>query len=153
MTTTAAMTGATTGPERLARATRVLQVILGVAIVASAVHYTDNVARWDDYLPADGDPTLAFITRPLVAVSWFAFTALGIAGYRAFRNRRWPLAAALVGAYSASGLISLGHFIDVSPADYDAFQNVTIVIDIVLGSAALAFAVWLALAGAPDRDS
>lgn len=149
---TATTTKTTSGTDRLARATRVLQVILGVAIVGSAVHYTDNAVRYGDYLPAEGEPTLAFITRPLVVVSWFAFTALAVAGYRAFRDRRWPLAAGLIGAYSASGLISVGHFLDVSPADYDAFQNVTIVIDIVVGSAVLAFALWLALTGAPDGD-
>ncbi len=73
------------------------------------------------------------------------FTIAGLIGYRRFRDGRRPEAAAWLGAYSVSGLISVLHYTDISPADLSAFQNTFVFADVVLGGLVLAYAVWLAV--------
>ncbi len=62
-----------------------------------------------------------------------------------FRDAQWPQAAAFLGAYSASGLVSALHYTDISVSDLNAFQNTFVFADIALGAAVLAFALWTAL--------
>jgi hypothetical protein len=142
----------TRGPRRTARGdrpvdarTRVLQVLLAAAIVESFVHYTDNTLRYDDYVSDDPPLVSSLITQWVIPISWVLFTAAAIVGYRHFRAGRWPQAAAWLGAYSVSGLISLAHYIDISPSDLSTFQNTFVALDVVLGALVLAFAVWTAL--------
>jgi hypothetical protein len=127
------------------RATRVLQVLLVAAIVESFIHYTDNTLRYDDYTVSDPSLLGSLVTRWMVPISWVLFTAAAVVGYRRFRQGRWPQAAAWIGAYSASGLISLLHYVDISLSDLSAFQNTFVFLDVILGALVLGFAVWTAL--------
>jgi hypothetical protein len=127
------------------RATRVLQVLLAVAIVESFVHYTDNTLRYDDYTVSDPSLIGSLVTRWMIPITWVLFTAAALVGYRRFRQGRWPQAAAWIGAYSASGLVSLLHYVDISLSDLSAFQNTFVFLDVALGVLVLAFAVWTAL--------
>lgn len=129
--------------ETLRRARRVLEGLLLTTLVVSIIHYTDNTVRWADYEQGQGGP----VPRWLVPLSWVAFTAAGIGGYVAFRRRRWPLAAGLLGACSVSGLISPAHYTTVAPSDFSGFQNTFVALDTLTGVALLGFAVWLALTG------
>ena len=123
-----------------------LRSLLSAAVLVSVVHYVDNTVRWDDFIPADPDDlTLSFIERWTIPVAWVAFTACAFAGYRAFRRRRWPQAAAWLGAYSGSGLVGIGHYLDIPPSQLTAFQNAHVMVDIVLGALVLGFAVWIVL--------
>ena len=126
-------------------ATRVLQVLLVVAIAESFVHYLDNTVRWDDYTVEDPSPVGSWITQWMIPVSWVLFTIAGVVGYRRFREGRFPQAAALLGAYSGSGLISLLHYVDIDLDDLSAFQNTFVFADVALGTAILGFAIWTAL--------
>src|SRR5262245_50727112 len=89
--------------------TRVLQALLVAAIVESLVHYTDNTLRYQDYTVDDPSLLGSLVTRWLIPVSWVLFTAAAVIGYRRFRQGDRPKAAAWLGAYSASGLISVLH--------------------------------------------
>ena len=125
---------------------RVLQLLLAGAVAESFVHYADNTLRFDDY-GSDHPPAISsWITQWMIPLSWVLFTVFAYLGYRAFREQRWPHAAAWLGAYSASGLISLLHFVDISPSDLSAFQNTFVFADVVFGVAVLTFAVRLAMA-------
>jgi hypothetical protein len=127
------------------RPLRVLQVVLGAAIVSSVFHYTDNWLRYDQY-PQD-EPKL--ITQPMVPISWVLFTVVGIWGYVQFRNGRWRPAAYALAVYSISGLISPIHYTADAPLSaYDGFQHTFIITDGLAGAAVFAFAVW---AWAQDR--
>lgn len=128
-----------TGPASEARATNVLRLVLLSVFASSVVHYTDNYIRFDAY--ALGNPGI--VTKPLVAVAWVVFTGLGIIGYRFYRRGRWAAAAWCIAGYSVSGLISPLHYTTVSPSAYDAVQHTFIVTDLLVGLAALAFALWL----------
>ena len=127
------------------RRTRVLQVLLVVAVLESFVHYTDNTVRYDDYTVPDPSFLGGLVKQWVIPVSWVLFTAAAVIGYRRFREGRWAEAAAWLGAYSVSGLISVLHYTDISPADLSAFQNTFVFADVVLGGLVLAYAVWLAM--------
>lgn len=131
--------------------TRVLQVILVAAIVESFVHYTDNTLRYDDYTADDPSLIGSLVTRWIIPVSWVLFTAAAVIGYRRFRQGNWPKAAGWIGAYSASGLISLLHYVDISPSELSSFQNTFVFLDVILGAAVLAFALWVALVRHDER--
>jgi hypothetical protein len=122
----------------------VLRLLLAAAIVESFVHYADNTLRYDDYTAADPSVLGSLVKQWVIPVAWVLFTAAGIIGYRRFRDGRRPEAAAWLGAYSVSGLISLLHYTDISVDDLSAFQNTFVFLDVLLGAAVLAFALWVA---------
>jgi hypothetical protein len=132
-------------PAPADRRTRVLQVLLAVAVVESFVHYTDNTLRYDDYTAANPSVLGGLVQQWVIPVSWVLFTAAAVVGYRRFREGRYPEAAAWIGAYSVSGLISVLHYTDISPSDLSAFQNTFVFADIALGVLLLGFALSLAL--------
>lgn len=134
------------------RATRVLQVLLVAAVLESLVHYADNTLRYDDYTVADPSFLGSLVKRWVIPVSWVLFTMAAVVGDRRFRQGREAEAAAWLGAYSVSGLISVLHYTDISVSDLSAFQNTFVFADVVLGAVVLAFALWLALRGASPRS-
>jgi hypothetical protein len=127
------------------RPTRVLRALLVLGVVESFVHYTDNTLRYDDYTASDPSLVGSLVTRPIIPISWVLFTAAAVIGYRRFRQGRWPQAAAWIGAYSVSGLISVLHYVDISLSDLSAFQNTFVFLDVLLGTLVLGFAIWTAL--------
>jgi hypothetical protein len=144
--------GRDSGRVDLDRPTAVLRVLVAAAIVESFVHYADNTLRYDDYTIADPSFPGSLIKQWVIPVSWVLFTIAGIVGYRRFRDGRRPEAAAWIGAYSTSGLISVLHYRDISMSDLSAFQNTFVILDVLLGVLLLAFALWTAVA-APARPS
>ena len=128
------------------RPTAILRVLLVVAIAESFVHYADNTLRYDDYTVADPSFPGGLIKQWVIPVSWVLFTVVGIIGYRRFREGRRPEAAAWIGAYSVSGLISILHYRDIAVGDLSAFQNTFVFLDVALGMSLVAFALWTALA-------
>src|SRR5215210_6709226 len=107
----------------MVRTTRVLQVLLVAAVLESLVHYTDNTLRYGDYTAADPSFLGGLVKRWVIPVSWVLFTVAAALGYRRFRQGRRSEAAAWLGAYSVSGLISVLHYTDISVADLSSFQN------------------------------
>jgi hypothetical protein len=141
--------------ETAARGLRLLRVLLCVAIAESSVHYLDNTVRFDDYRGPNPPAIGAWITRWMIPTAWMLFTVAGVIGYRRFRDRDFPHAAAWLGAYSASGLISVLHYTGISVGDLSVFQNTFVFADVALGVAMLSFALWTALrrgAQPPSRD-
>jgi hypothetical protein len=123
-----------------ARAVRRLTILLAIAVAVSVVHYADNYLNYDSFPTADDLPAPS---AGLVGFSWFAFTAAGLLGYVLFRRGRHMRAACLLlGYYSLSGLVGLGHY--AAPAMFDAvwWRQAHVIADIGCGIAVLAFAVW-----------
>ena len=133
------------------RPTAILRLLLVVAIAESFVHYADNTLRYDDSTADDPSLVGSLVTRWIIPVSWVLFTAAAVIGYRHFRRGDWTKAAAWIGAYSASGLISLLHYVDISPSDLSAFQNTFVFLDVLVGVLVLAFALWAALVHGPEE--
>jgi hypothetical protein len=126
----------------MTRSTRVLRVLLGVAIAESFVHYADNTLRYDDYTVPNPSVLGSLVKQWVIPVSWVLFTAAGVIGYKHFRDGERAQAAPWIGAYSASGLISVLHYTDISLDDLSLFQNTFVFLDVALGLALLGFALW-----------
>ncbi len=109
------------------------------------MHYADNTLRYDDYTVADPSFLGSLVKQWVIPVSWVLFTIAGVVGYRRFRDGQRPQAAAWLGAYSVSGLISVLHYTDISIDDLSAFQNTFVFADVVLGVLVLGFALWTAV--------
>jgi len=122
----------------------VLRVLLTVGIAESFVHYLDNTVRFSDYTGPNPPAVSSWIAQWMIPVSWVLFTAVGLLGYRRFRQGRLSEAAAYLAIYSVSGLISIGHYAGISINDLSVFQNTFVFLDIALGIAVLSFAVWTA---------
>ncbi len=119
---------------------RLLPVLLIAAVAVSVVHYADNYLNYDDYPQPTSGPAPS---RTLIGLAWFAFTAIGIAAYLAFRDRRERIGAALLAVYSGSGLVGIGHY-TVDMGGQPWWRHAHIVADIACGVALLAFAAWAA---------
>jgi hypothetical protein len=117
----------------------IVRRVFVIALLLSVVHYIDNTVRFDDYTGGkDG-----FITQAMIPISWVLFTVAGVAGYRFLKQGNRGLGGSLLGVYSVSGLIGIGHFTTVSPSDFSAFQNTFIALDFLAGLAVFLMAVRL----------
>jgi hypothetical protein len=128
-------------PVSYVRATRVLWILLGLAVLVSVVHYGDNYASYGDYPLSEDLPNPS---RSLVAVGWFVFPAAGVVGALLGRRRRITAAAVALAGYSASGLIGFGHYAAPGATDMVWWRQAHIVADIACGLAVLGFALWAA---------
>jgi hypothetical protein len=123
------------------RSTRTLRALLAVAIAESLVHYTDNTLATTT-TPCPTPRCLGSLVKQwVIPVAWVLFTVAAVVGYRHFRDGQRAKAAAWIGAYSTSGLISVLHYTDISIDDLSVFQNTFVFLDVLLGLALLGFAV------------
>ncbi len=129
-----------------ARTRRQLTVLLGLAIAVSIVHYVDNVEAYHAY-PRSG--TLPNPSAGLIAASWFAFTAFGVAGAVMLGRGRIRVAAYCLAVYSGSGLVGIGHYLVGGTGHFPWWRHAHIIADILLGITMFAFAARLALARSP----
>ena len=125
------------------RAVRILSVILGVAVVVSIIHYTDNYVNYHDFPQSR---TLPNPSAALVLGAWFAFTAAGLAGYLLFRRTPSNLALILLAAYSGSGLVGIGHYVVPGATSMPWWRQAHVCLDITSGIAVFSFAIWAARA-------
>ncbi len=117
------------------------------ALLLSVVHYIDNTVRFEDY--TGGKASDGFITQPMIPISWVLFTVAGVTGYRLLKQGNHGLGGSLLGVYSVSGLIGVGHFTTVSPGDFSAFQNTFIALDFLAGLAVFVMAVRIVTTRGP----
>lgn len=116
-------------------------MILLTAAAVSIVHYADNYLNYEDFPQTDAIPAPS---ATLVGLSWFGFTAFGIAGYVQFRRRHYRIASLCLGFYAGSGLVGFGHYLSADMTEAVWWRQTHVVADIVLGVAILTFAVWTA---------
>ena len=126
------------------RATRIVCWLLGVAFLVSVVHYVDNYVNYDDYPVQPDDAALPTVTKALVAIGWFAFTALGGIGLLLWFRRHITTSAIFLTGYSVSGLIGIGHYTVPGAGDMVWWRQAHVVVDIACGAAILGFALWAA---------
>jgi hypothetical protein len=128
------------------RGTTALKGILAASVLSTAVHYTHNFIAVSHY-PGPGG---AFYTvvRLAIVVAWPLLTAIGLIGYRRYRERRDGEARVCLAVYSLTGLATIGHFIYGNPK-IPAFFYATLFTDALAGLAVLAFVLWSTKADAP----
>lgn len=123
-------------------ASTVRWAVLGT-IAVSLFHFTDNAVNVDTYPKAGWQPDWFEV---VVAVAWFAYTAVGIAGYRFYRQGRFRPAHACLVVYGYLVISSLGHFLYGSPDELTARGLISVLVDVAAGSVVIALAVWSILA-------
>lgn len=125
-------------------ARRTVRAIVFVGIAVTVVHYTDNVLRYERY--TDDDPNLLtrLLPAPVIVTFGVVYVAVALWSLRRFDARERERTALGLAFFSTSGLVSLGHFSEISPSQLDAFQAVGIVADFLQGLAVLGVAIWVA---------
>ena len=118
------------------RGINALRALIALLIVSTAIHYTDNAVAVDEYPGTEPGGAVG------VPLFWVAFTVAGLIGYRLYTRGREPLAQILLGVFAYSGVSSAGHFLWDGMADLAVWQNVSVAVDIALGSALLGWIVW-----------
>ena len=126
-----------------ARATRLLCWLLGFACVVSVVHYVDNYVNYDDY-PQGGIGPVPAPSAAVVGLSWFVFTASGVAGLLLWLRGRVTAASFFLTGYSVSGLIGFGHYAVPGATSMVWWRQAHVVTDICCGIAVFGFALWAA---------
>ncbi len=123
---------------------RTVGIVVAATIVLTAFHFTDNIVNVDTYPRQDWLEGSAIQIAALVF--WPAMALVGIWGYRAYRDGKFPLANWLLVAFSYLGLVSLGHFTAGSPDELTTRGLVSVLIDAAAGFTVLGVAVWSMLA-------
>jgi hypothetical protein len=121
------------------RKLRLLKVILAAGMLSTAIHYTHNFIAVNRY-PGPGG-SFYTVVRVAIVVGWPLLTAIGLTGYRRFREGRYREARVCLAVYSLTGLATMGHFIYGNPK-IPAFFYATLFTDALTGLAVLAFALW-----------
>jgi hypothetical protein len=117
-----------------------LRVLLALAIPLSLVHYTDNYLAFERY--PESSLLGVDLTKDAIWAGWLVYTAGGLLGYALYRRGEIATACALIAFYSISGLISIGHYAEPGMSELAWWRHLFIWVDITLGAAVLAFAVW-----------
>jgi hypothetical protein len=113
-------------------------VVLGT-IALTLFHFTDNAVNVDTYPAAGWQPDwFEFV----VAVAWFAYTAVGVVGYRLYEQGRLRPAHACLLIYGYLVISSLGHFLYGSPDELTTRGLISVFVDVAAGSVVIAVALW-----------
>ncbi|HEX2085193.1 MAG TPA: hypothetical protein VHF89_05885 [Solirubrobacteraceae bacterium] len=118
--------------------TRILRWILGFGVLTTAVHFTHNFVKIEDY-PESAIPN--WVVQTAIVVSWPLFTWVAIRAYRLFAERGIGAARPWLLAWAAWSLFSLGHFTEGNP-DIPPVWYATIFTDVLAGILVVGFVVW-----------
>ncbi len=123
-----------------------LKAILAASMLSTAIHYTHNFVAVSSY-PGPGG-SFYTVVRVAIVVAWPLLTAIGLLGYRRYRERRYQEARVCLVVYSLTGLVTLGHFAYGNP-HVPPFFYATLFTDFLCGLSVLAFVAWSATAVEP----
>ena len=118
-----------------------LRVIIAANLLSTAVHYTHNFAMASMYPPVPVVFPTALSYQVGIAIFWPLLTALGLWGYRLYKEGNTRRSRPLLVAYSMLGFTTLGHFLGGNP-DIPPLFYVTLFTDFLAGSALRAFVAW-----------
>jgi hypothetical protein len=113
-------------------------VVFGT-IAVTLFHFTDNAVNVDTYPKAGWQPDWF---EAVVVVAWFAYTAVGVAGYRLYEQGRLGAAQACLLIYGYLVISSLGHFLYGSPDELTTRGLISVFVDVAAGSVVIAVALW-----------
>jgi hypothetical protein len=118
-----------------------LRVIIAFNLLSTSVHYTHNFVMAGMYPAVPVVFPTALSYQIGIAIFWPLLTALGLWGYRLYREGSTRRSRPLLVAYAMLGFTTLGHFLGGNP-DIPPFFYVTLFTDFLAGSALLAFVAW-----------
>jgi hypothetical protein len=114
---------------------RVLKGLIAFSVLSTGIHFTHNFIQVDSY-PSQLVPPA--VVQVVIVLSWPALTAIGIRGYRLYRDGRLREAHLHLAAYSVLGITTLGHFLEGTP-QIPPFFFATIFTDGLAGLSILGF--------------
>jgi|HubBroStandDraft_3_1064219.scaffolds.fasta_scaffold25976_3 hypothetical protein len=132
------------------QALTLLKAILAASILSTAIHYTHNFIAVSSY-PGPGG-SFYTVVRIAIVVAWPLLTAIGLLGYRRYRERRYQEARVCLSVYSLTGLATMGHFIYGNP-HIPTFFYATLFTDALTALTVLAFVLWSAGVAEPRAKS
>lgn len=107
----------------LRRDLRPLLVLLGVNVLATVLHYVDNICYFSDY------PEPSWLNPCIIDLFWFVMTPFAILGYW-YHTQRWTnLATVSLIVYSLMSLLVLGHYLISPPWDVSLRINAFILLE------------------------
>jgi hypothetical protein len=117
--------------------------VVFATIAVTLFHFTDNAVNVDTYPKASWQPDWFDI---VVVVGWVVYTAVGVAGYMAYRRGNFRVAHAGLLLYGYLVISSLGHFIYGSPSGLTTRGLISVFVDVAAGSVVVAVAAWSIIA-------
>lgn len=115
---------------------RTFLTLLGLTLIASALHFADNVWYFAEY------PEPAWLSPPVVALLWLPLAWPAARAWRFAREGEWHRAYLLAHGFVAGNLLSLGHYLFAAPWEISARINLAITLQVGLAGALLALTVW-----------
>jgi hypothetical protein len=113
-----------------------LRLLSAAVVVSTAVHFTDNAFKIDEYPGTEPGGTIG------VPLFWLAFMAAGVAGYRLYVRGREPAAQILLFVFAYAGLASPLHYTSAGGSRLEWWQHVSIWTDALTGLAVVGFVIW-----------
>ncbi|MEA3137252.1 MAG: hypothetical protein QOC71_1533 [Thermoplasmata archaeon] len=113
---------------------RRLAIAFAAFVVASALHFADNAARFDRY----HDAGTHWLTPAIVVGAWFVQTAIGAVGL-VLHRRGHGAGRPILMAYAILGFAGLAHYLAGMPRP-DAWMHAAIALEALAGLALLAAA-------------
>jgi hypothetical protein len=115
-----------------------LPLLLIANLVASALHFGDNMLRFDDY------PEPSWITGPhVVDALWLVMTPLLAVGWWLARGGMRRASVGVLRLYGVLSMFVLGHYFYASPSELPFRINVLIGIEATAAGLLLLFAPFL----------
>lgn len=115
-------------------------MIVALNLLSTAVHFTHNFVMADSY-PTFFPFVNATAYQVAIVVFWPLLTALGLWGYRLYREGETWRPRVLLVVYSQLGMSTPGHFFGGNP-DIPPFFYATLFTDFLAGAALLVFVAW-----------
>jgi hypothetical protein len=109
---------------------------LALAIVVTGAHFIDNARAIRIY------PEPGWITRPDIAVSWIAMTAIGVAGYVLYRRGRAGWGAAMLYAYALLAGAGVLHYRYAPASHFTPWMHALIAGEALAALALISITTW-----------
>jgi hypothetical protein len=122
------------------RSQQILLAILGLNLISTWLHYTDNALFLNQYPGPDWFTPIGVLAAVIV------MTPVGLVGYWLYSRRSFWLAYLLLGVYSITSISSPGHYLFpmISPMSYK--MHGLIWLDAISGLSLISFLLWSCVA-------
>ncbi|BAY98595.1 hypothetical protein NIES37_25470 [Tolypothrix tenuis PCC 7101] len=110
--------------------------LIGINIVASILHYSDNIIFFKQY------PEPSWFTPQITDSCWLVMTPLGLAGYYQYIKRSFNSAYLCLYLYIIMSQLTLGQYIITPMWELSMKMNTLILFEAVATIPLLAFVAW-----------
>lgn len=118
---------------------RLLLILLGINVVATGLHYTDNFLAFSRY------PAPAWMLPHQVYQAWLVLTPFAIVGYILYTRRVFLPAYLCLGIYSLTSLGGVAHYLFGNLASFSLKMHSLIWFEQVAGYSLVGFLIGSAL--------